>query len=164
MYGMSKYSGSMSIIDSDGNVAFEREFTQDEVVEILLKEMEKVGGRPVGTMLGFPVRVTKEPAGSPLPARRVAKKDEDAGSGHACCGSKGSRHKKGCANAGTSAAGRKAAGKGGAGKFSEPTYHAIKTLQTKDMTATEISRSKGFDHAEVVRIMESGSYGEYMKS
>lgn len=80
-----KYGGNITILDDEGNTVFERELSDDEIVEAILAgvsdEIEVVID-PV------PEPPTKQPPAMP----KLAKKGEPK----PCCGSKQNRHKKDC--------------------------------------------------------------------
>jgi|CXWL01.1.fsa_nt_gi hypothetical protein len=171
---MSKYSGSITIFNDQGESAFERELTQDEIVDTILahafiragtapsgvdvpKEVVKVARKTVGSVLGD----------KPKSGRFTTKE---------CCGSTGTRHFKWCKEMG--GIGININGpvvkngivddftpkRSGSGKmrFSRSSYDTIKTMSSQGMTADGISSEKGFDLDDVMCIRKSISYEEYV--
>jgi hypothetical protein len=96
-----KYAGSISIVDDQGNTVFERELTADEMVAALLEEKQldrDVDAALAGTEGG--VETTTRAYKKREKPAAPKKLHYDRGEAKPCCGSKGSRHYKWCKEVG----------------------------------------------------------------
>jgi hypothetical protein len=158
-----KYLGSITIVNDEGNPIFERELTQDEIIETLVAECERRGVSNIPDGILVPkelVKIARKTVGSVLAKKektgRFTKKE--------CCGSTGTRHFKWCEEAGgTGAVGLKT-NKSGRIPFSESTYNTVKSLLNAGTPAFSIVSDKGFDAEEVKKIEESKSYDRYFRA
>ncbi len=76
---MSKYSGSISIIDDAGNVVFERELTSDECIEALIERREVL--EPTKRTFSGPAKLLSTTYKGSVKFGRQKKADSDAGGG-----------------------------------------------------------------------------------
>ena len=177
---MSKYTGSTTIIDDQGNVVFERELLPDEIIEEVLRGMPPLNVGNIGSVM----RQTKkniEDANQP-PAKRHYKKRESKETtaqaekrvmgdpaftnrkGKECCGSTGTRHFKWCTESGGTGDPGLVAVKGGRIPFSESTYIAVRKMYADGMSTDVIVAEKGFDVDECRKIRLSSTYDAYRRA
>lgn len=153
-----KYAGSITIVDDEGNAVFQRELTDDEVVEAILAgvpdetEPDMVLAPRAGHPKGIPVFVTDA---LPPPA---------AAGVRSCCGAKAKgRHKKGCENGAPTPYAQQRMTVDNRQPFSEPTYKVVKSLlDDEDRTVDDISSEKGLDLDEVRRVNLADDFPDYL--
>lgn len=161
------YSGSITILNEDGEMVFEKELSEDEVVETLLAaipdgeaEQETVEASPTGRkcgnchVAGHTTRTCPQFTGVRITASQGAEAKP-------CCGSKGKRHMKDCTGSAPSTRNRRTVDN--RFPFSESTYNAVKTLLEKDGGSVDsISAEKGLDLDEVRRCNLADDYQDYL--
>ena len=144
---MSRYSGTVTIVDDEGNAVFERELNEDEIIEALLAatpDSTETVEEEVGAEEDFAPKST---------GRTIAVGQKP------CCGSKQRRHRKNCpeADAGMST-------KPSRKPFTEPTYNVVKTMLEDGYGSPEdIAEKKGLDVEEVRRVNLSDDYADYLE-
>lgn len=178
---MSKYAGSITVVDDQGNVAFERELGTDEIIDALVERIsffqkppEAGGAIVVGPHnISAVIKQAKESLGGTT--KRHYKKREDkvavkpvAKSGRftkkECCGSTGSRHFKWCTEMGGTGDPGLVAVKGGRIPFSEGTYNAVRKMYADGIGTDGIVSEKGFDAEECRKIRMSSTYDAYRRA
>jgi hypothetical protein len=102
---MTKYKGSITVVDDEGNAIFEKELSTDEIVEALLSAIPDAEDDATEEEPGEPVRTERKCGGcgkSGHSRRTCSKSDAErpAPKGKPCCGSLGARHKKDCQETG----------------------------------------------------------------
>lgn len=171
-----KYAGTISIVDDDGEIVFERELSSDEIIQMLLEERDPVVDVPI-PRTGEPKRRKRVDL-----RERIAEKRKGGTASSPCedCGSKGTKHKKGCpkswakkgetmrtpvpVSAPALKVGRgEARMENGRPIFSEATYDKVMKRLERD-GEWEIVADLGIDASEVSRIANSESYEDYVNS
>lgn len=180
---MSKYAGSITVVDDQGNVAFERELGTDEIIDALVERIsffqkppEAGGAIVVGPHnIAAVIKKTQEALGGGATKRHYKKREGKVAvkptvkSGRftkkECCGSTGTRHFKWCTESGGTGDPGLVAVAGGRIPFSEKTYNAVRSMIFKEgLTADAVSREKGFDIGEVMKIKSSSTYDAYRRA
>jgi hypothetical protein len=160
-----KYSGSITIVDEDGNAIFERELTDDEILEAVLAAIPDTENE------AEPEPVVPPPAKSKA-GRPAGGKNKPAKEPKACCGSIGARHMKGCTGAptpfggsvGAQAKASDAAWDGYDAPISSDQFDDIKILQIeREMGEDEIAGEVEVDAAEIMLAMCAKTFDEYYR-
>lgn len=137
---MSKYAGSITIVNDDGEAVFERELDQDEIIDMLLESIPDA-----------------EEEVAPPPAPRAArqttvKKDkQERGTPKPCCGSKQNRHKKSCIEA---PAGEREL-------MNESQFDKVKELNEKGTSIEAIAEHLMLEKKEVQKAYLASDYAAY---
>lgn len=172
---MSKYTGSITIVDDQGNSVFERELGSDELIDVLLERVDQYEKDPMGDGIVIdthniasmieeakkfaPPKETKAQAekrvmGDPAFTRNKAKE---------CCGSKGARHFKWCKEMGGTGNPTLIATADGRMPFSESTYNEVRKMYSDGLSTDMIVAEKGFDIEECRKIRLSSTYDAYRR-
>lgn len=151
------YRGTISITDDDGNVAFERDLTADEMLEALMQD--RALDKAVDAAIEEEIRPRKKRA-----YRKRGTIVEGKPARHQCCGSNGPRHMKDCPMAGRPRGKSKNARMVASRKtaFSNATWSSVKNALDGGDTVDMVVRGRGLDEAEVRRVNISDSYEEYL--
>ena len=162
-----KYSGSITVIDDQGNTVFERELSADELIEHVLlgaKREDTVGRAdfvpPVVPVATIKRAYKKRDKGDNESVKKPVASGRKFGEPKPCCGSKSNRCFKTCTTQAKADSPDRPAG----GKFSEATFNTIKDLFEAGLTSDAIAGEKGFNLTEVMKIRKAHNYDQYFRS
>lgn len=152
-----KYAGNISILDDEGNTVFERELTDDEIVEAILASV------PDGTEAE-----PDEDEPLPAPKKKAEKAKGKSWVEKSCCGSKGARHMKTCIGGtepvlgiGARAKADQAAWDSYEAPIQQDQFDDIKSLQLDGMSTANIAAETELDVIEVELAMKARTLEDY---
>lgn len=167
---MSKYSGSITIVNDSGESVFERELLPDEIIEEVLRGMPPLNVGNIGSVM----KQTK---------KNIKGANRKVGDPKECCGSKGARHFKWCKEIGGNGINldgpvrknglvgvgitddlKPVMGKDNKMRFSRVTYFIVKKMYANGASTDSIVADKGFDAEELRKIRISQDYEAYVRA